>query len=106
MLVLVAILCYIAAFAISLGPVMWTMFSEIFPQHLRGLAISTAGFFNSGVSFSVQQLFPRALETVGPGMVFFFFAGMAALAILFSLFVVPETKGRSLEELEEILVVK
>ncbi|MEE2941279.1 MAG: sugar porter family MFS transporter, partial [Planctomycetota bacterium] len=55
LLVLIAIMAYIAAFAISLGPVMWAMFSEIFPQRLRGLAISVAGFFNSAVSFGVQQ---------------------------------------------------
>ena len=103
-LVLIAIMAYIAAFAISLGPVMWAMFSEIFPQRMRGLAISVAGFFNSAVSFGVQQLFPRGLETLGPAMVFFFFAGMAALAFLFSVFVVPETKGRSLEELEQALL--
>jgi len=103
-LVLVSILLYIAAFAISLGPVMWAMFSEIFPQRLRGLAISVAGFFNSAVSFSVQQLFPRGLETIGPDGVFFVFGAFAALAFVFSWRFVPETKGRSLEELERQLV--
>jgi sugar porter (SP) family MFS transporter len=57
-LVLFAIIGYIAAFAISLGPVMWAMFSEIFPNRYRGLAISLAGFFNSLVSYIVQQVFP------------------------------------------------
>ena len=104
LLVLIAIMAYIAAFAISLGPVMWAMFSEIFPQRVRGIAISAAGFFNAAVSFGVQQLFPRGLETIGPANVFFFFGTMAALALLFTLFLVPETKGRSLEELEELLV--
>lgn len=103
LLVLLAIMVYIAAFAISLGPVMWAMFSEIFPQRLRGLAISLAGFCNSAVSFAVQQLFPRGLETLGPGNVFFVFAGFAVLAFLFAWRVVPETKGRSLEELERLL---
>lgn len=103
-LVLLSILLYIAAFAISLGPVMWAMFSEIFPQRLRGLAISVVGFFNSAVSFSVQQLFPRGLETIGPAGVFFVFGTFAALAFVFSWRVVPETKGRSLEEIERQLV--
>ena len=103
-LVLVSILAYIAAFAISLGPVMWAMFSEIFPQRLRGLAISVAGFFNSAVSFSVQQLFPRGLEMIGPDGVFFVFGAFATLAFVFSWRVVPETKGKSLEELERQLV--
>jgi sugar porter (SP) family MFS transporter len=103
-LVLIAILAYIAAFAISLGPVMWAMFSEIFPLRVRGLAISAAGFFNSFISFGVQQEFPLGLEVLGPGPVFLIFGVFAALAFLFSLFVVPETKGRSLEELEAELI--
>jgi len=102
-LVLAAIMAYIAAFAISLGPVMWAMFSEIFPQRMRGVAISLAGFFNSAVSFGVQQLFPRGLETIGPANVFFVFGGFAALAFFFSWRIVPETKGRTLEELEREL---
>jgi len=104
LLVLAAILLYIAAFAISLGPVMWAMFSEIFPQRMRGLAISAAGFFNSFVSFGVQQLFPRGLESLGPEGVFFVFGVFSLLAFLFSWRIVPETKGRSLEELERELI--
>jgi sugar porter (SP) family MFS transporter len=104
LLVLCAIMAYIAAFAISLGPVMWAMFSEIFPMRVRGVAISIAGFFNSFVSFSVQQLFPKGIEVLGPAGVFLIFGVFAALGFLFSLFVVPETKGRSLEELEAELI--
>ena len=103
-LVLIAIMAYIAAFAISLGPVMWAMFSEIFPMRLRGVAISMAGFFNSAVSWSVQQLFPTGLDVLGPGGVFAVFGGFAALGLVFTLFVVPETKGRTLEELEAELI--
>jgi len=103
-LILAAILLYIAAFAISLGPVMWAMFSEIFPTRMRGVAISAAGFFNSLVSFGVQKLFPTGLAEVGPAGVFLFFGVFAALAFVFSLFIVPETKGKSLEELEAQLI--
>lgn len=104
MLVLLAIMGYIAGFAISLGPVMWAMFSEIFPARMRGIAISAAGFFNSAISFLVQKLFPVGLATLGPDKVFFFFGGFAVLALAFSAFVVPETKGKSLEELEAELI--
>lgn len=104
MLVLLAIMGYIAGFAISLGPVMWAMFSEIFPARMRGIAISTAGFFNSAISFLVQKLFPVGLASLGPDKVFFVFGGFAIAALLFSAFVVPETKGRSLEELEAELI--
>ncbi len=104
LLVLLAIMAYIAAFAISLGPVMWAMFSEIFPMRVRGVAISLAGFFNSAVSWSVQQLFPSGLETLGPGGVFAVFGSFAALGLVFTLIYVPETKGRSLEQLEAELI--
>lgn len=103
-LVLIAICTFIAGFAISLGPVMWAMFSEIFPMHMRGLAISVAGFVNSAVSYLVQQLFPVGMDSLGPAFVFGIFGSFAVGAFFFTLFVVPETKGKSLEELEELLV--
>jgi MFS family permease len=103
-LVLLAILGYIAAFAVSIGPVMWAMFSEIFPNRLRGLAISLAGFFNSLVSYSVQQVFPWELSTLGPAMTFMIFGIFAVLAFLFTAKFIPETKGKSLEEIEEMLI--
>jgi sugar porter (SP) family MFS transporter len=103
-LVLFAIIGYIAAFAISLGPVMWAMFSEIFPNRLRGVAISLAGLFNSMVSYVVQQVFPWELSVLGPAGTFLIFAVFASLAFVFTLRFIPETKGRTLEELEEILV--
>lgn len=103
-LVLFAIIGYIAAFAISLGPVMWAMFSEIFPNRLRGLAISVAGLFNSLVSYTVQQVFPWELSVLGPAGTFLLFAIFAALAFIFTVKYIPETKGKTLEELEEVLM--
>jgi MFS family permease len=103
-LVLLAIIGYIAAFAVSIGPVMWAMFSEIFPNHLRGVAISVAGLFNSLVSYSVQQIFPWELSTLGPAGTFFIFGVFATLAFVFTIKFIPETKGKTLEELEEILI--
>ena len=69
-LVLIAILLYVASFAISLGPVMWTLISEIFPSKIKGIAISVVGFFNSLISFSVTQVFPWELSNLGPTMTF------------------------------------
>ena len=103
-LVLVAILLYVAAFAISLGPVMWTMLSEIFPGKVKGIAISIVGFFNSLVSFSVTQFFPWELSNLGPTGTFAIYAVMATLSLVFVLKYVVETKGKSLEELEELLL--
>lgn len=103
-LVLIAILLYVAAFAISLGPVMWTLLSEIFPGNIKGIAISVVGFFNSLVSYTVTQFFPWELTNLGPTLTFAIYAGMAVLSLLFVMKFVIETKGKSLEEIEELLV--
>lgn len=105
-LILVGILGFVAAFAISIGPVMWVLFSELFPIHIKGVAISFVGFVNSLVSYLVQQFFPWELDTLGSSMTFLIYGAFAAAGLLFVIRFVPETKGRSLEELEEILVKK
>lgn len=103
-MVLIAILLYVAAFAISLGPVMWTLLSEIFPGNIKGIAISVVGFFNSLVSYTVTQFFPWELTNLGPTMTFAIYAVMAVLSLIFVNKYVIETKGKSLEEVEELLI--
>ncbi len=105
-LVLIGIIGFVASFAVSLGPVMWILFSELFPDRLRGLAISFVGVINSAVSFLVQQLFPWELSYIGSSATYFIFGLFAVAGLLFVLIKLPETKGRSLEELEEILIKK
>jgi MFS family permease len=103
-LVLIAILLYVAAFAISLGPVMWTLLSEIFPGNIKGIAISVVGFFNSLVSYTVTQFFPWELTNLGPTITFAIYAIMALLSLLFVMKYLIETKGKTLEEVEELLI--
>lgn len=103
-LVLVGILGFIACFAFSLGPVMWVMLSELFPNLYRGLAIGVIGFVNSFVSWLIQQIFPWELSNLGSATTFLIYGLIAALGVLLLLRILPETKGRSLEELEEMLV--
>lgn len=103
-LVLLAIIVFVASFAISLGPVMWVLLSEIFPNEHRGAAISAAGFWNASVSASVTFVFPWELSHLGPAGTFLAYGIFAALALLFVLLFVPETRGRTLEELENELV--
>ncbi|WP_289644439.1 sugar porter family MFS transporter [Maribacter aestuarii] len=105
-LVLIAILLYVASFAISLGPVMWALISEIFPTRIKGIAISVVGFFNSLISFSVTQVFPWELSNLGPTLTFGIYAALSFLAILFVYKYVIETKGKSLEQVEEMLIKK
>jgi len=103
-LILIGILGFVASFAVSIGPVMWVLFSELFPNWIRGLAISFVGFINSLVSFSVQLVFPWELATLGTAGTFLIYGIFGALGLVFVLIMVPETKGKSLEELEKILV--
>ncbi|HPR60018.1 MAG TPA: sugar porter family MFS transporter [Prolixibacteraceae bacterium] len=103
-LVLGGILGFVASFAISVGPVMWVLFSELFPNTIRGLAISFIGFINSAVSFSVQLVFPWQLENLGSAGTFIIYGAFGLIGLVFVLVFLPETKGKSLEELEKILV--
>jgi sugar porter (SP) family MFS transporter len=105
-LILFGILGFVAAFAVSVGPVMWVLFSELFPNWIRGLAISFVGLVNSGVSTLVQFIFPWELENLGSSTTFLIYGVFAALGLIFIILKLPETKGKSLEELESILVKK
>ena len=99
-LILVGILGFVASFAVSLGPVMWALFAEIFPNQLRGVAISCVGVINSLVSFLVQQLFPWELSTFGAALTFLSYGVFAVIGLVLVAWLLPETKGKSLEEIE------
>jgi len=103
-LVLLGILGFVASFAISIGPVMWVLFSELFPNRIRGLAISFVGLINSAVSFLVQLVFPWELANLGSALTFFLYGAFAVVGLAFILRLLPETKGHSLEALELLLV--
>ncbi|NOU61964.1 sugar porter family MFS transporter [Marinifilum caeruleilacunae] len=103
-LVLAGIIGFVASFAISIGPVMWVLFSELFPNRVRGLAISFVGLINSGVSFIVQLAFPWEQMNLGNATTFLIYGIFGALGLVFVIVMLPETKGKSLEELEVILV--
>ncbi|HET6630668.1 MAG TPA: sugar porter family MFS transporter [Woeseiaceae bacterium] len=103
-LILFGVLGFVASFAISIGPVMWVLFSELFPNRMRGVAISFVGFINSAVSFAVQLAFPWELEQIGNAGAFLIYGLFAIAGLVIVMRVLPETKGRSLEELEAKLV--
>src|SRR6056297_1514136 len=105
-LILFGIIGFVASFAISIGPVMWVMFSELFPLRVRGLAISFAGFINSAVSFLVQLVFPWELATLGNSLTFLIYGLFAFAGLIFVFKIVPETKNKTLEEIENQLVRK
>lgn len=102
--VLYAIMGFVASFAISLGPVMWVLLSEIFPNAYRGAAISVVGFWNSVVSASVTFIFPWELRHFGAAGTFLGYGMLALAALVFVAAAIPETKGKTLEQLEHLLV--
>ena len=103
-LVLVGILGFIACFAFSLGPVMWVLLSELYPIKYRGIAIGIVAFVNSFISSAVQLVFPWELSNLGNAMSFFIFGAIALVGFFVLLKILPETKGKSLEELETALI--
>jgi len=104
-LVLVGILSFVAGFGVSLGPVMWVLFSELFPNRIRGIAISFVGLINSSISFIVQLVFPWELDNFGPAVTFLIYGSFAIIGLVLIVRILPETKGRSLEELQAELVI-
>jgi SP family arabinose:H+ symporter-like MFS transporter len=104
--ILFFILTYIASFAASLGCVGMAIISEIFPNKLRSKAMSVAIVSVWLANFILILVFPIILNRLGGATVFLLFAFMCMLLLLFTIFRIPETKGKSLEELEKILVKK
>ena len=94
---LAAVLVYIAAFAVAMGPIPWVLISEIFPSAIRGRAVAVGVGTIWAACLIVAQTFPVLKETVGPAATFWIYAGCSFLSLVFVVAIVPETKGRSLE---------
>ena len=105
-LLVVCILCYVTFFAFSFGCVTWTLLAEIYPTHIRGRAMSIATLSLWCGTFIIGQAFPWLLETFGGSGSFFLFAGMCVPAILIAWKLMPETKGKTLEEIERFWLRK
>lgn len=99
-LALVALLVFIAGYAVGLGPVFWLMISEIFPQRLRSKSMSYTTVVNWLANFAVSATFLTLAGAITRQGIFLVYAVMAAVAVAFFARRVPETKGRSLEEIQ------
>jgi MFS transporter, SP family, sugar:H+ symporter len=91
---------FIVSFAATWGPVVWVMMPEVLPLSVRGTAMGVAVCMNWFANFVVSQTFPIMLSAWGSGPVFLGYAVMGVLAFFFVKALLPETKGRSLEEIE------
>ncbi|MCF8225670.1 MAG: sugar porter family MFS transporter [Bacteroidales bacterium] len=98
---LICIMLFIAFFASCIGPVFWTLVSEIFPNRIRGKAVAFASLTQWIFNFLVVLLFPHVLSSIGGTATFLILAVMSMVQLLFTYFFVPETKGKSLEEIEK-----
>jgi MFS transporter, SP family, galactose:H+ symporter len=99
----IAVIClmgYVASFAISLGPIFWLMIAEIYPLKIRGLAEGMAATFNWGSNLLVSLTFLTLVEKLGASSTFLLYASFSVMSWLFAYYLVPETKGRTLEEIE------
>jgi SP family arabinose:H+ symporter-like MFS transporter len=99
-LIIIPLLFYVASFAFSYGPIVWVIISEIFPTRIRGLAVSIGSFSLMVTGFIITLTNPVLIKTILPSGTFFLYAGLTIPAIWFIWKFVPETKGKTLEEIE------
>ena len=95
-----SLMLYVGSFAIGMGPVFWLLIAEIYPLKVRGLAMSVAAVFNWGANLIVGMTFLSMINALGQSGTFWLFGAMGIITWLFVWFMVPETKGRTLEEIE------
>jgi SP family galactose:H+ symporter-like MFS transporter len=100
-LAVISMMAYVASFAISLGPIFWLLISEIYPLKIRNSAEGMAATFNWGSNLVITLTFLTLVEQLGPSWTFWLYGLSAVAAWIFSYYFAPETKGRTLEEIEE-----
>ncbi|MTK64949.1 MAG: sugar porter family MFS transporter [Methanobacterium sp.] len=101
----VAVIClmlYVGSFAISLGPIFWLMIAEIYPLKIRGRAMSVVTMINWATNLVVAITFLTIIELLGASGTFWLYGVIAVLSLIFVYYRVPETKGKSLEEIERL----
>ncbi len=99
---LLALIAFIICFAFSMGPVVWTVINEIFPGHIRGRAVAVATAANWGSAFLVSQGFLSLIGVIGNSLTFWLFALFCGLGWIWIYRAVPETKGQSLEQIQQL----
>jgi len=100
-LAVMILMAYVASFAISLGPIFWLLIAEIYPLRVRGIAEGTAAGTNWAANLLVSLTFLSLVQAVGPSWTFWLYGLLAIGSLVFSYSLVPETKGRTLEEIEQ-----
>jgi len=104
LIVVIPVMATIASYSFSLAPVTWVLIAEIFPNRIRGAAVSVAVSSLWIACFILTYTFPLLNDSLGAAKTFWLYAGICAAGFVFILQRVPETKGKSLEQIERELV--
>jgi len=99
---LVALMVYVVCFSVGFGPIPWLMMGEVFPARIRGAAASLATAFNWACTFLVTKTFMDLQMSLGAHGAFWLFACICVASVFFIIFFVPETQGKTLEEIENM----
>ena len=102
----VAMLSYILMFALGMGPIPWVIVAEVFQSKHRTVGQGISAFTNWAAGFIVVYIFDTLVHSLGRDVTFWIFSGCAFSVIIFTALVVPETKGKSLEELSRLFTPK
>ncbi|NP_001086029.1 solute carrier family 2, facilitated glucose transporter member 10 [Xenopus laevis] len=103
---LLSMMAFVSAFSIGFGPMTWLVLSEIYPADIRGRAFAFCNSFNWAANLLITLTFLEVIGSIGLGWTFLLYGGVGLLAIAFIYFFIPETKGQSLEEIDQQLSSK
>ncbi|XP_018092961.1 solute carrier family 2, facilitated glucose transporter member 10 isoform X2 [Xenopus laevis] len=103
---LLSMMAFVSAFSIGFGPMTWLVLSEIYPADIRGRAFAFCNSFNWAANLLITLTFLEVIGSIGLGWTFLLYGGVGLLAITFIYFFIPETKGQSLEEIDQQLSAK
>jgi len=101
-LALIGLVIFIASFAFSLGPVVWTVINEVFPSHVRGRGVAIATAINWFAAWVVAQTFLSLVNAISTEGTFLLFAGFCVVTFVYVRWFLPETKGKTLEEVQRM----
>lgn len=91
------------SFALGFGPIPWIMSSEVYSKDISAISSPVAGAFNWTLAFLITKYFNTISNSIGIGQTFWIFTGLSLLGTAFVVFVVPETKGKSMAEIQRML---
>ncbi|KAK9736302.1 Sugar transporter [Popillia japonica] len=101
---ILALCMFIIAFSLGSGPIPWLISSELFPAAIKAVASSAAATFNWLLAFLVTKFYLNLEKGIGGDVTFYIFSCISILGSIFVLAIVPETKGKSMEEIQRILI--